>query len=276
MPLEILHPPLTFCLHAGDPTYVLAIHSQLHVPLHIYWRTRLKFDDWDSLLFVTGRAYSPSALLESTPLSFDALPLEFSTFWLRRFLNPGARGLAGMSQTFHFLYRERLCRGRFRDRNRLILIKNHQVSCPTSLETRGHVAQSGVFDYELDLNQSTPAEQEEVRSQNALHKEIRPLVRTGSFWRLRNPLIGNEAAWMVVDLAKSEVIVFHFLILAVAREQEIHIRQRGLDATAIYETRDAANSWSGAFLMNAGLVFAADGGDDRSRMWQLRERRLTE
>ena len=50
---------------------------------------------------------------------------------------------------------------------------NQQTGRFTSLETRGAVAMSGVFGYELDLTQMTEDEKQAVKEQIAFYKEIR-------------------------------------------------------------------------------------------------------
>ncbi|MGB3721144.1 MAG: alpha-galactosidase, partial [Hyphomicrobiaceae bacterium] len=62
-------------------------------------------------------------------------------------------------------------------------VPNHQVGRVTPLETRGHVALSGNFGYELDLTKFTEEEKEIVKAQIALYKEIRHLVQFGDFYR---------------------------------------------------------------------------------------------
>ena len=55
-------------------------------------------------------------------------------------------------------------------------VPNHQVNRITSLEIRGHVAMSGNFGYELDLTKFTEEENDIVKAQVELYKEIRGTV----------------------------------------------------------------------------------------------------
>src|SRR5690606_8887033 len=66
-------------------------------------------------------------------------------------------------------------------------VPNHQVGRVTPLETRGHVALSGNFGYELDLTKFTEEEKEVVKAQIALYKDVRHLVQFGDFYRLLSP-----------------------------------------------------------------------------------------
>ncbi len=58
---------------------------------------------------------------------------------------------------------------------------NHQVGRNTSIEMRGHVALSGNFGYELDLNRLSDEERETVRRQVASCKELRGCCKTAFF-----------------------------------------------------------------------------------------------
>src|SRR5690606_37870084 len=69
-------------------------------------------------------------------------------------------------------------------------VPNHQVGRMTSLETRGNVALSGNFGYELDLTKFTEEEKAAVTEQVKLYKDIRPLVQFGDFYRLASPFEG--------------------------------------------------------------------------------------
>lgn len=83
-------------------------------------------------------------------------------------------------------------------------VPNHQVHRITPLETRGHVAMSGNFGYELDLTKLTEAEREDIRKQVSEYKELRMLIQYGDFYRLLSPFEGNETAWMFVSADKKK------------------------------------------------------------------------
>ena len=87
-------------------------------------------------------------------------------------------------------------------------VPNHQTGRMTPLRTRGDVAMSGNFGYELDLTQFTDAENEEVKRQVSLVKEVRELVQFGTFYRLLSPFEGNETAWMFVSKDQQESSLF--------------------------------------------------------------------
>ena len=150
-------------------------------------------------------------------------------------------------------------------------VPNHQVHRTTTLETRGLVAMSGNFGYELDLCKFTVVEQVEVRAQVVLYKEIRELVQTGDLYRLRDPFEDHsEAAWIVVDASKSEAVCFYFHVLAEANAPLRRLRLRGLDPQRDYKRTDTGEHWGGDTLMHAGLAVPELAGDFRGVMWRFR------
>ncbi|XHR28589.1 MAG: alpha-galactosidase [Chthoniobacteraceae bacterium] len=147
---------------------------------------------------------------------------------------------------------------------------NHQVGRVTSLAMRGHVAMSGNFGYELDLNQLTPQERETVRAQVALYKDLRGIIQTGTFYRLRSPFEGGDAAWMTVSEDGSRAVVFYFQVLAKPNPGTTILRLKGLDPTRRYRVSELGRSLGGDVLMNAGLrVDFPHPGDFQSVIWQL-------
>lgn len=71
-------------------------------------------------------------------------------------------------------------------------VPNHQVHRMTPLATRGDVAMSGNFGYELDLTRFTDEEKEIVKAQVAVYKEFRMLVQKGDLYRLKSRLTGMK------------------------------------------------------------------------------------
>ncbi len=84
---------------------------------------------------------------------------------------------------------------------------NEQVGRSTPLETRGAVAFTGAFGYELDLNKLSDDEIKIVKKQVAFYKENRALLAKGDFYRLLSPFEGNFAAWEIVAPDKKKAFV---------------------------------------------------------------------
>lgn len=150
-------------------------------------------------------------------------------------------------------------------------VPNHQVHRNTSLELRGHIAMSGNFGYELDLTKFTEEENEIVRGQVALYKELRELVQFGEQYRLLSPFEGNETAWLVAAEDKSEAVVIYARVLAEPNDALYYLRLKGLDPEADYEWVEGGGVYGGDHLMYAGLPLPDLHGDFQSVLWRFRK-----
>ncbi|PJW16538.1 alpha-galactosidase [Geobacillus sp. WSUCF-018B] len=148
-------------------------------------------------------------------------------------------------------------------------VPNHQVGRVTSLKTRGHVAMSGNFGYELDITKLTETEKQIIKEQVAFYKDVRRLVQFGTFYRLLSPFEGNEAAWMFVSEDQSEALVAYFRVLAEANAPLSHLRLKGLDPNQDYEI-EGLGVYGGDELMYAGVAVPHRLGDFISMMWRLK------
>lgn len=149
-------------------------------------------------------------------------------------------------------------------------VPNHQVGRVTPLGIRGHVAMSGNFGYEMDLGRLTEGEKRIAREQIETYKEIRSLVQTGDFHRLRSPFEGNETAWIIVNEDQSEAVFFYFRVLSEANILQRRVRLRGLHPKREYTLNGNEGSYLGDVLMNAGLLLPMLSGDFQSLLWRLR------
>lgn len=147
---------------------------------------------------------------------------------------------------------------------------NHQVGRLTSLKTRGDIAMSGNFGYELDLSKFTDEEKELAKQQVALYKEIRPLVQFGDYYRLLNPFAGNEAAWMFVSEDKSEALVVYSRVLAVPFAPFDSLHLKGLDADVDYVVVETGQQLGGDELMYNGIHIPSLTGDFQSWLFRLK------
>src|SRR5699024_3303188 len=77
----------------------------------------------------------------------------------------------------------------------------------TPIETRGVVAMSGNFGYELDITKLPECEKEIIKEQVKLYKEIRETIQFGKYYRLSSPFENNDAAWMYISKDCEEIIV---------------------------------------------------------------------
>ena len=131
------------------------------------------------------------------------------------------------------------------------------ASTRTGYETKGNVAMWGTFGYELDPRKLTDQEREIARAQVKAYHKYYWLIREGDLYRLISPFENPyRAAWMIVSADKSEAL---FTLVTMREEIYAHrvLKLRGLDATKYYREEASGEVYSGALLMNAGLVISA-------------------
>ncbi|WP_026881180.1 alpha-galactosidase [Clostridium akagii] len=148
---------------------------------------------------------------------------------------------------------------------------NHQVGRMTSLETRGNVAMSGNFGYELDLTKFTELEKEIVKKQVKNYKEIRHITQFGDFYRLISPFESNEAAWIFVTEDKTEAIGTYVKVLAEPYVPSKRIKLQGLNSKYKYEVIGYDMTLGGDELMYIGLDSTRFVGDFSSIVWRLKK-----
>ena len=149
-------------------------------------------------------------------------------------------------------------------------VPNHQTGRITPLKTRGDVALSGNFGYELDLNTLTDEEIALVKQQVALCKEIRHITMFGDYYRLINPFEGNYGAWQFVAPDGSETIVCAVKRLSKPNHRCRPIKLAGLEPAAQYEVADTGERYTGAVLMRVGIVLQETMQDFESFLVRLK------
>ncbi|MGF7031680.1 alpha-galactosidase [Paenibacillus mucilaginosus] len=149
-------------------------------------------------------------------------------------------------------------------------VPNHQVGRLTPLTTRGDVAMSGNFGYELDLTKFTEEEKDQVAAQVTRYKRFRPLVQQGEFFRLKSPFAGNETAWMFVSEDQREALVCFFRVLAQPNPPQSLLRLKGLNAGYDYVLEESGEVYGGDRLMHMGLILPPLHGDFTSKIYYLK------
>lgn len=135
-------------------------------------------------------------------------------------------------------------------------IPNHQVFRNTPLHTRANVAYFGTFGYELDLNELSLKEREEVMQEVQFMKKYRSLFQFGTFYRLRSPFETNETIWMVVSSQKDVAIVGYYRPLQQVNVQYNRVKLLGLDPHKKYHVSIHDIDCYGDELMNIGLLLS--------------------
>jgi len=133
----------------------------------------------------------------------------------------------------------------------------------TPFATRGAVAMSGNFGFELDLTQLGEEERRMATEFIVFYKEHRELIQYGVFWRLESPFdgSGSKVAWMFTDKRAERALLFSFEILNVANRQPRFLPLAGLGPDTLYRIEGAEEEFTGAELMSRGLCLPVPKGD---------------
>ena len=150
-------------------------------------------------------------------------------------------------------------------------VPNHQVDRITPIETRGVVAMSGNFGYELDITKLPESEKEIIKEQVKLYKEIRETIQFGKCYRLSSPFENNDVAWMFISKDCEEIIVSFVRTLAKPNPKFVSLKLVGLDESSDYEILGENMIVGGDELMNIGLNVPELKGDYQAKMWRLKK-----
>lgn len=146
---------------------------------------------------------------------------------------------------------------------------NHQTGRITSMETRGVVALAGTFGYELNLNQLSEGEKDEIRHQIAEYKKYAALIQNGTYFRLTNPQTDTEGAWEYVSEDKKEALVQAVVIKQHANMPVDYIKLRGLKENTFYVDQESGKLYNSTVLMEVGLPMPVEMGEYRSYQWHF-------
>lgn len=150
-------------------------------------------------------------------------------------------------------------------------VPNHQVDRITPLQTRGIVAMSGNFGYELDITKLSDEEKKIIKEQVALYKEIRETIQFGDLYRLSSPFENNDVAWMYVSKDGNEVVVSFVRKQAIPNPKFVSLKLLGLDEESKYEIVGEDTVVYGDELMYVGLNVPELKGDYAAKMWRLKK-----
>jgi alpha-galactosidase len=138
---------------------------------------------------------------------------------------------------------------------------NHQTGRKTPLNTRGIVAMSGTFGYELDLSKLSDEECEEMKAQIRRFKEVEPIVHGGKLYRLSNMSDSTHyVAWEYVSDDQSRALLNIVVTNPLANSAPVHIKLKGLLPDAVYSVNGEFEVL-GSALMHGGYTFPQLIGD---------------
>ncbi len=148
---------------------------------------------------------------------------------------------------------------------------NHQTGRTTSLRTRGIVAGSGTFGYELDLEHMDEEEKKAATDQIAQFKDAEGLVQQGDYYRLSAPGDkSNSVFWEFVSKDRRDVLVAGVVLKSEVNPPVNLLRLRGLEPKTIYRERESGEKFSGAVLMKAGLALPVTSEDYESVVYRFK------
>ena len=132
-------------------------------------------------------------------------------------------------------------------------VPNHQTGRVTPFTTRGHVALSGTFGYELDLNLVSTEEKQMVKEQLAEFDRYYELTHEGDYYRLAKP---GEAlmAWGFVAKDQSRAMVTVVSTDAEGNPLAQHVPVKGLAEGRKYRCSYDGSVHDGSVWNNCGLT----------------------
>lgn len=139
---------------------------------------------------------------------------------------------------------------------------NHQTGRSVSMKTRGVVAMSGTFGYELDITKLSEEDKQTVKEQIEAFKKYYDLIQNGDYYRLtddgrKSPFV----AWEFVSADKKEALL-NVVVLRTKANPILHtVYVRGLEADMMYQVEGSQEKFSGAALMNGGYPIPVMGDD---------------
>ena len=139
-------------------------------------------------------------------------------------------------------------------------VPNHQTGRKTPLSTRGAVAMAGTFGYELDLGNVTEEEKEEIRQQIKEYKQLAPLIQTGLYYRLSNPVTDEVAAWEFVSEDGTQAMMQAVMTQIHGNMTGNAVKWKGLEEEACYQDAESGELYYGAALMETGILLPIKSG----------------
>lgn len=159
---------------------------------------------------------------------------------------------------------------------------NHAVGRTTPFKTRGYVALSGTFGYELDITKLSQEDRKMIPVQIALYKKYSDLVRNGDYWRVAGYQTNGEYdCWMSVDKKQEKALVTFVQVLNSPGQKSRIIKLCGLNEKFNYKisypdedkSKFPSIVLSGKTIMNAGIKINRDWGDFQSKLIYLEKTR---
>ena len=143
-------------------------------------------------------------------------------------------------------------------------VPNHQTGRKTPLHTRGVVAMSGTFGYELNLMKLSEEEKQEIREQIAEYKSYAPIIQNGLYYRLSDPTTEEICAWEFVhtDEKEQSKVLLNVVMQVIHGNMTVnYVKLQGLEETAVYREEKSGKRYTGAALMYGGMPLPIEPGE---------------
>ena len=157
---------------------------------------------------------------------------------------------------------------------------NHACGRVTPFKTRGYVALSGTFGYELDITKLPPEERAMIPGQITLYKKFGDLVRNGDYSRIASYSENNEYdCWASIAKDKSKALVTFIQVLNHPNYKTRFIKISGLKAEAKYkviwpdedQSKFQSMEVTGLTIAKAGIPVRRDWGDFQGQLIYIEE-----
>ncbi len=143
-------------------------------------------------------------------------------------------------------------------------VPNHQTGRKAPLHTRGVVAMSGTFGYELNLMKLSEEEKQEIREQIAEYKSYASIIQNGLYYRLSNPTTEEICAWEFVhtDEKEQSKVLLNIVMQVIHGNMTVnYVKLQGLEETAVYREEKSGKRYTGAALMYGGMPLPIEPGE---------------
>ena len=132
-------------------------------------------------------------------------------------------------------------------------VPNEQNGRITPLKTRGIVAMSGTFGYELDPGKLTDEEKREIRQQIIERNRFAEIILNGKYYRLSDPFHDDVAAWLFVSRDKKEALLNIVNLEVHGNRPVTYVKLNGLQAGAMYRDDASEKEYPADVLMQTGM-----------------------
>ena len=136
-------------------------------------------------------------------------------------------------------------------------VPNHQNHRITDIDTRGVVAMSGNFGYELDLTKLSQEEKDKIKDQIVRFKADWDIIHNGDYYRVTPGGEKREyVAWNMVSADKKQALLNLVTTNTHGNPLAIYGKLKGLQSDAMYRCVETGALFSGTELMHIGMPMA--------------------